>query len=65
MPTADGPLTLDALRLDGRAALDEVAATLPELVFRRLRKRGFCTMSACPARGMMMSCLSVFGSAAK
>jgi NAD+ synthase len=40
MPTADGPLTLDALRLDGRAALDEVAATLPELVFRRLRKRG-------------------------
>jgi NAD+ synthase len=40
MPTADGPVTLDALRLDGRAALDEVAATLPELVFRRLRKRG-------------------------
>ncbi len=40
MPTADGPLTPDALRLDGAAALGEVAESLPELVFRRLRKRG-------------------------
>jgi NAD+ synthase len=40
MPTADGPLTSDALRLDGVTALGEVAESLPELVFRRLRKRG-------------------------
>ena len=40
MPAADGPLTLDALRLDAEAALAEVVESLPELVFRRLRKRG-------------------------
>ncbi len=40
MATADGPLTLDALRLDADAALAEIAEHLPEIVFRRLRKRG-------------------------
>jgi len=40
MQAADGPLTPDALRLDPPAALTEIANTLPELVFRRLRKRG-------------------------
>jgi NAD+ synthase len=40
MTTADGPLTLDALRLDAEAALGEIDERLPELVFRRLRKRG-------------------------
>jgi NAD+ synthase len=40
MTTADGPLTLDALRLDAEAALAEIDERLPELVFKRLRKRG-------------------------
>jgi NAD+ synthase len=40
MTTADGPLTLDALRLDPDLELAEIGERLPEIVFRRLRKRG-------------------------
>jgi NAD+ synthase len=40
MTAADGPLTLDALRLDAEATVAGIVDTLPELVFRRLRKRG-------------------------
>lgn len=40
MPEAEGKLTLEALRLDPEAALGEIDERLPEVVFRRLRKRG-------------------------
>jgi NAD+ synthase len=40
MTTADGPLTAEALRLDAEAALGEIDERLPELIYRRLRKRG-------------------------
>jgi len=40
MTTADGPLTLEALRLDPERAVGEVVEQLPEIVFRRLRRRG-------------------------
>jgi NAD+ synthase len=40
MTTADGPLTAEALRLDAEAALGEIDDRLPELIYRRLRKRG-------------------------
>jgi len=40
MTTADERLTLDALRLDPQRAVGEVVDMLPEIVYRRLRKRG-------------------------
>ncbi len=40
MTTAEGPLTLDALKLDANAALAEIGDRLSETVFRQLRKRG-------------------------
>jgi NAD+ synthase len=40
MPTTDGPLTLEALRLDAEGAVGEIVDSLTETVFRRLRKRG-------------------------
>jgi len=40
MPPSEEPLTLDALRLDPQQALGEIVERLPEIVFRRLRKRG-------------------------
>ena len=40
MTTAEGPLTLEALRLDAESAVAEIVEGLSETVFRRLRKRG-------------------------
>jgi NAD+ synthase len=40
MARADAPLTLDALRLDPERAVAEIVERLPDLVFRRLRRRG-------------------------
>jgi len=40
MTTADGPLTLEALRLDAEGAVAEIVEVLSETIFRRLRKRG-------------------------
>jgi NAD+ synthase len=40
MVVSGGPLTLEALRLDAEHAVEEISARLPELVYRRLRKRG-------------------------
>jgi NAD+ synthase len=40
MTTADGPLTLEALRLDAERAVGEIAEGISETILRRLRKRG-------------------------
>jgi NAD+ synthase len=40
MTTAEGPLTLEALRLDAETAVAAIVDGLSETVFRRLRKRG-------------------------
>jgi NAD+ synthase len=40
MTTADGPLTLEALRLDAESAVAGIVDGLSELVLRRLRRRG-------------------------
>lgn len=40
MTTADGPLSIEALRLDAESAVDAIVEALSEIVFRRLRKRG-------------------------